>query len=176
MLDETVQDEIGARLPAMQIIMAALCMSVILFAIFLLVTGTAEEEPELGFLTLAAIGMTVMNAGISFIVPPLAISRHVQTIANGTWQPTNRQDATPNTDTGKLLAIYQTALIIGAGLLEGAAFLALAAYMIEGHLAGLAVAGVGLLLMLSRFPTRGRLETWVEDQLRRVKEQRQFTT
>jgi hypothetical protein len=176
MLDEITRDEIGPQLRTMQIIVVALCMGVIVFAVYLVLTGSADEQPELGILTFAAIGMAAVNAVISLIVPVFAISRQVRTIANGTWRPTNQQAVAPSTDIGKLLAVYQTALIIGSALLEGAAFFGLAAYMVERHVAGLVVAGICLALILSRFPTRGRLEPWVEDQLRRIKEQRQFTS
>ena len=66
-------------------------------------------------------------------------------------------------------------MIIGAAFLEGPAFLALIAYMIEGHVVSLAIAAVMLLGLMAHFPTVGRVETWVEHQLGRVEYERQFS-
>lgn len=176
MPDETTQDEIAPPLRIMQIIIAALCMGVVTFGVILVVGDMAVEEPELGALTLASIGMAVVNGCLSLVLPSLLVSQGCRKIADGTWQQANPQNAVPDTDSGKLVAVYQTTLIIGAALVEGAAFLALAAYMLEGHWAAVVVAGVCLLVMAARIPTRTRLETWLDDQLRRVKEQRQFTS
>ena len=65
-------------------------------------------------------------------------------------------------------------LVIAAALLEGPCFLALFAYLNEGHTASLAVAGICLLGILARFPTAGRLTDWLERQLQLIREEQQF--
>jgi hypothetical protein len=60
--------------------------------------------------------------------------------------------------------VYQTSLIIGAALNEGPAFFALIAYMVEGLPAILGVAAFLILGVAARFPTRARLEQWIDAQ------------
>lgn len=66
--------------------------------------------------------------------------------------------------TAGVLALYQTRMIVGLALLEGAAFFNLVAYMLEGHWWTLAVVAALLAWMLAAFPTRTRLRRWVEDR------------
>lgn len=62
------------------------------------------------------------------------------------------------------LMLYQTRLIVGLAVLEGAALFNLIAYLIEGRWWSLAVAAVLVAFMLAAFPTRARLRRWVEDR------------
>jgi len=62
------------------------------------------------------------------------------------------------------LALYQTRMIVGLALLEGAAFFNLVAYLIEGRWWSLAVTAVPLAFMLAAYPTRTRIRQWVEDR------------
>lgn len=66
---------------------------------------------------------------------------------------------------GSLLSLYQTQLVAGAALIEGGGFFALICYFIEGSMLAL---GAGLLMIValaSLFPTRDRIERWVEARL-----------
>ncbi len=58
----------------------------------------------------------------------------------------------------------QTTLIVGLAPLEGTAFLGCIAYLIEANPLALAVVGVAVCLMLYKFPTEGRVRTWLEQQ------------
>lgn len=60
--------------------------------------------------------------------------------------------------------MYQTRLIVGLALLEGAAFFNVVAYLIEGHWWSFLVVTALLAWMLASFPTHGRLRQWVEDR------------
>jgi hypothetical protein len=50
------------------------------------------------------------------------------------------------------------------------AFCGLVAYMLERHIVGLIVAGICLVVMALRFPTRGRIIRWVENRLEQIDE------
>ncbi len=60
--------------------------------------------------------------------------------------------------------LYQTRLIVGLGLLEGAAFFNLIAYLLEGHWWSYLVVAALLTWMLASFPTRDRLRRWIDDR------------
>jgi hypothetical protein len=60
--------------------------------------------------------------------------------------------------------IYQMQLIIALAMLEGAAFLNLIACMIEHNWWSLAIAGGVVAIMAVQFPTRTRVEQWIETQ------------
>jgi hypothetical protein len=62
------------------------------------------------------------------------------------------------------LALYQTRMIVGLALLEGAAFFNIVSYIIEGQWWTLLVVAVLVAFMLAAFPTRTRLRRWVEDR------------
>jgi hypothetical protein len=63
------------------------------------------------------------------------------------------------------MGVYQTATIVGAALLEGAAFFLLVAYFVEGTSWTLPAAlAVWLLLAWLHFPTRSSVEHWLTEQ------------
>ncbi|NJN14146.1 MAG: hypothetical protein HC813_00305 [Planctomycetes bacterium] len=67
----------------------------------------------------------------------------------------------------KLVNIYQGRVIVGAALLEGAAFMGGIAYMVERSLPGLAVAIICIAaILLWDFPNRSRMGEWLDEQKR----------
>lgn len=72
------------------------------------------------------------------------------------------KDSQPTTATS--FQLYQTRLIVGLALLEGAAFFNEVAYLIEGHWWSFLVVAALLTWMLASFPTHGRLRQWIEDR------------
>jgi hypothetical protein len=63
-----------------------------------------------------------------------------------------------------LAVVYQTQLIIGAAIDEGAAFFAGIAYLIGKNSIALGAAILLLAGLLARFPTRERVARWIEHQ------------
>ena len=63
-----------------------------------------------------------------------------------------------------LVTIYQTSLIMGLAMLEGAAFFNLIIFLLEGKAVTLISALALLLVEVVRFPTRSGVESWVENQ------------
>lgn len=62
------------------------------------------------------------------------------------------------------MPLLQTKIIVGLAFLEGSAFLAFLAYLMEGILNSPGVAAQSALLMLARLPSRGRVRNWLERQ------------
>jgi hypothetical protein len=164
----------------MQIIASALLMGVVTFlgvVLYLVLVqhqghgmGAAGQQPILSFVS---TGFLVVMAPLSFILPTLVDRNGVQRIARGDWRPPPRGPA-PTTESGKLLAVLQSSQIIGMALLEGASFFGCIAYMLEGRILAVAVVLIGLVLLVSRFPTEGRVRSWLteqSDQLVRLRQQ-----
>jgi hypothetical protein len=176
-------DDFSARLRTMQIVHAAILMGPLVFGgiiafIFLQQGRGLVAQGPLTLLTLIALVWLPAAAAASFVVSGMVLRSAVGQIAAGTWKPpadTARRGIAVDalTDGQKLLTVRQTADIIGAALLEGAIFLACIALFIEGHAWALAAACVGWVLLLSRFPTEGRIRSWLDEQGERLAQMRQ---
>lgn len=175
MSEEQSQSEILGIVRTTQIIVTALCLGIVTFGVFVAVSDEDDEEAKAGMLTYMSLGVAIVCGGMSLVVPRAVVSANRRQIADGTWRPQNSEMRIPDTDVGKLGAVYQLKTIVGAALLEGASFFALVAYMLEGHMISLVVAVVLLLGVLSYFPTAGRVESWMKEQQRLVEEQRQLS-
>ena len=76
-------------------------------------------------------------------------------------------------DVPGLISIFQTKTIMAAALSEGPAFFAAVAYLIEGNPIDLALAALLTVCVGLRFPTRARVDHWLEGQLSRLQIERQ---
>jgi hypothetical protein len=79
----------------------------------------------------------------------------------------------PAGDTGRLLPVYTTQLIMGAAINEGMAFFAAIAFMLERHPIALGTAIVLLGGLVARFPTVDRVNAWIDRQLGLLQAERQ---
>ena len=98
-------------------------------------------------------------------------------IAHGTEPVVTRrfpETNMPDSEQAKLLMLLNTTTIVGAALLEGAAFANLVAFMLEGQVYSLILAALMLVGILLAIPTRRRVEDWLEVQSRRIQEFRQM--
>jgi hypothetical protein len=174
MTDDSAQSELQSLVRTMQIIVAALCMGVMTFAGVVVcgVIPAQQANANQNVLTLVALAVAVASGVMSVVLRKAVATSNRQKIAAGTWTPSNPQQATPSTDSGKLLMGFQTQTIIAGALLEGGCFMALVAYMIERQTVSLGAAAVLLAGLILHFPTRGRVEAWMDDELRRVNELR----
>lgn len=130
-----------------QIITGALVMGVVLFAgIAVLVVGALDDPAD---------GVIVSGMGAAFAVVAFAMHLVVPSMIA-------RQARTY--DTMRLYGVYQQKTIIGLALLEGAAFFNIIALIIEHNWWSLAIAGGLVFWMLAMFPTRTRVDQWVETQ------------
>ena len=145
----------------MQIIAGALISGVTVFAVIAMVIGMGKE-PSDPHITYVAVGVAGMMIVMRFVVPAGYAKTQIQQ-RFGRAAELDEDDEVKKRD--GLTAIYQTTMIIGYALLEFAVFFCLIAYVSETHLLAVAAGAVLLLIMLASFPTRTRVEDWVDNQL-----------
>ncbi len=175
-----------------QIIIAALIAGVLFFlTVTLFITQAIMPPPApvggmaagggslpLPLITLIAVAMAVINLAMSFVVPKLVVDQGRRKIAGEgpdavmKTDPSGPKQLYPAGYTDKLAELYQTQLIIGAALLEGAAFFAVIAYLLERSPIALLTALVLLGVMFTRFPTGDRVNNWLDQQLSMLQEER----
>lgn len=155
-MPETTLDNMTLRLRTMQIIAAGLIAGVLFFGVIAVTQaiGKPPGDPLLGYL---GAGFAVMAAMLGSVLPTV-ISR------SACRRLQRRADLDQAERTGVLVAIFQTKMIVALALLEGAAFLNLIAYMVTVRWWTLAAAGALIVLMTTSFPTRFRIESWIETQ------------
>ena len=199
MSDMTDPDALQPIIRTCQIIVGAMIMGVATFlAIALFVTqvavnpapappgggagGAAIAAPgdsSLPVITYLAVASGLIVLVLSFVVPKINIARARRQIAlagpiaTTEGVPPEPKQLYPAGFTGKLAQLYQTQLIIGAAMLEGAAFFATIAYMLERNPIALATAIVLLGALVARFPTSDRVNAWLDRQLGLLQEERQ---
>jgi hypothetical protein len=168
MYEPGLHDELVARrVGLLRIIVAALCTGVVLFVGVVLFGGLGPQIPAaplpgvgLPQITAIAIGFLVADVAMALVLPGVMTRIGRKGIAKGTSPMAGASD------TEKLLSLYQSQTILGCALLEGAGFLGAVAALLEGHQAGLAVAGIAAGLMVALFfPTQGRVLSWLTTQL-----------
>jgi len=198
MSDMTDPDALQPIIRTCQIIVGALIMGVVTFlAIALFVTQVgvnpaqalpgegaggaaiaAAGNSSLPVITYLAVAVGLMDLVLSFVVPKMNADRARRQMAlEGPSAitkggPTEPKQLYPAGYTGKLALIYQTQLIIFAGMREGAAFFATIAYMVERNPLALATAIVLLGALAARFPTSDRINAWLDRQLALLQEER----
>src|SRR5262249_19506510 len=130
--------------------------------------------PGLPIQTVMAAGMFAVFVPLSFLVPTIQTGAALRRIAAGTWRPPPDVDPKSyETVAAKLLTVRQTTMLVGLALLEGAAFMACTAYLLEGQTLVLAVVALVVLFMLLQFPTEGRVRAWIERQADQLAQLRQ---
>lgn len=157
----------------MQIIVAAMAAGV---AIFLTVALTiVQNQPAANpLIAYIAVGFAVLAFALWLVVPNILVIQARKAIADDRV-PIAAVSSLAAGDADvvdQLVAVFQTRLIIGCALLEGAAFFNLVAYMLEAHQLSLCVAVALLLGILIQIPTRNRLEVWITHQLEIIEQLR----
>ncbi len=162
---------VGGLLRTCQIITFALMSGCMLFLAMVLLLpglggqGQAGTEP---ILTWISVGGAVLMVLVGLVVPDLVGRQQVRRLRTAGTLPAYQGSPVP-LPTGParegyiVASAYQTRLIIRLALLEGAAFFSLIAHMLERQWPSLLVAVVLLGLMAANFPTRGRLDHWMEE-------------
>jgi hypothetical protein len=155
MNDPSGPDPYAGRLRVMRILHAALCLGVLFFlGIVLALAPLIKPPPEVPLISYVIAGFAVVSCALAWLMPTV-----------GTPSARRRQTTDqPDSDRDRWWELYQTRLILRCAPLEGGAFAQLIAYLLEGQpfILGL---GVALFLLLAvQFPTRERVERWVEVQ------------
>jgi hypothetical protein len=158
-----------------QVIAGAIVTGALIFlgiAVYVVQAHGVQNAPEVPLLSYVASAFVAVNMVLSFIIPDAVVRSRLVAIA--TRKGTGRQPALAGEprDATALLAVYQTRTIVAYALLEGAALFAGIAYLLEGEPLALIAATGAVLVMLLNFPTRGRVERWLELQQSRLDELR----
>jgi len=133
---------------AAQIITIALVMGVVTFAVIaVLFVGALQPPPDGRLISGLGAGFAVIAFVMHLVVPAMIARPQAQF-----------------TDEKQLYGAYLGKTIIGPALLEGAAFFNIVALIIEHNWWSLAIAGGLVFWMLAMFPTRTRVDHWVETQ------------
>ena len=190
MSDSNLPEELELALrPAarvMQIIIGALFLGASFFVGIVLFLRLGQPGPAGNaqqFLTPIALGFALLAIVGSAIVPNLIVRQMRHSIVRGTFRMPSGE-GTPEKQrqildslgpAAPLCVVCQTKLIIGAAMLEGAAFFNAIAYLIEGNALALAAIAVLLVLLLSKFPTSARIAAWMVPQMRLIDEEKSLS-
>lgn len=145
----------ASQLKVAQIIVLALTMGVAMFTAIVLISFNGFRwQPDV--LTWLGLGVALGAIPLSMLIPGLVVSAQ----AVGEGSASNDSDA-KQAIYEQWFAKFQVALIIGCALLEGAAFLNVVAFNIDAHPFSLVAVAVCIALMLARFPTRLKAQSWI---------------
>ncbi len=167
-------ERLAPRVRVLQMVIGALTMGVVTFlaiAVAIREGGVADFKPApdpsgIRYLLLGIAGMMLL-AGL--VVPGIVVSARRRQMAGQT-------ESARAEEMDQLFGLFQVKTVVGAALTEGAAFLAIITYLLYGEVAALIAAGVFAALLLLLVPTWSRIERWLEDQMRRLAEERQTGT
>ena len=158
-----------------QIIAFALIMGVLVFAGIILGVGLGPDQPpETPIVSIvgSAVGLAALPAWM--IIPGLVVAGLRRKVVAGepiSNQP-GQQYPEETGDVGPLVGVYQAKKIFGFAVLEGAAFINLIAYLLEGQSMNIAIAAGLLCLMMFGFPVQDSVERFVRQELETVEQQR----
>jgi hypothetical protein len=167
----------------LQIIVAALTAGCIIFLGVILAVSfdaAAGNSPPGFALTYMMLAVAAAMVAARVVVPRIVVAQWRRKIREGTWvapqgnAPVFGGAVDLSTDAGKLVVVLLTRTVIAAGILEGAVFLLLAAYMLEKSPLSLAAAVVLIFALAAHIPTRSSCSAWIEDQTRLLAEERAF--
>jgi len=172
MLTDPERDHVRSVARTVQIIVGAMGVGVATFfgiAILLVQQNAQFARAGSRGLTYASIAVALLAAVAYVVVPRLIAERMRQAIIDGRsddWGIVkNMPSADKLGDLVPIMVVYQTRMIVGIALLEGAAFLACIAYLFEHQRITIIIAAALLVGILSQLPTFARVESWAEDEL-----------
>ncbi|HXG10135.1 MAG TPA: hypothetical protein VNK04_10130 [Gemmataceae bacterium] len=157
----TPTNDLDARIRVMQIILGAIVLGAVAFLVVAVVVRWQSDQPapESPIISYIALGTALV----------IAVAYYFVTDA---LQASQRRGA--NTRIAWCNA-YQTTMIAGAAMLEGAVFFLLIAYLLEGNLKDNwtpLVAALGFIVVIvTLFPTRSGLERWIAEQQEKLKQE-----
>lgn len=164
------------RLLVMRLILGALAVGItgfLIVVVFIRASGGAKPPANFPLITYIGLGWALLLLPVQALFPRLIVDRAARGRALAQGTPLGPNAASPPlSERGAWYAVYQTRLIIGAAILEGGAFFLLIAYFLEGALPGLAGALVLLAVLITKFPSRTRVDSWIDQQQELIQQQR----
>lgn len=199
MLTEAQQSQLKTITRTLQIIVLGMAGGVFAFMVVATVIGAQQPGGD-PLLTYVGAGFAVLAVILWCVVPGVAARKARQAIVDGREmdRPTTFPSTTklgivinaylalkPDTktpgpkdtsDVGMLGNAYCTRTIVAVALLEGSAFFNLIAYLMEGKVLSLILAGVLLVMILMHFPWQSKIADWVQGELITIDQLRQMQT
>ena len=165
---------LAMRVRTLQIIVGALVAGLlIIIAIMAFIAsgqrpnnGGPQAAPSTPLITYVSYLFAVMLIPMSVVIP----SQIVASARKGLVKKT------PSDDVDALTNLYQTKTIISGAMREGVGHFAAITYMIEHQVMSLGLALACVVAEAALFPTRERVDRWIEDQLGRLAQEREFGT
>jgi len=155
-----------------QIIMASLvggCVFFLAVVLSIRLRGGAAPAGPGPLLAYVAVGFAVMALVARAVVPTVLVRAGLRRLAA---RQTEASD--PAGAVAALWRLFSTRTIVCGAILEGAAFFALVAYLVEGAAIALAVALLLIAALALHFPTRSGTARWIQRQRESLEQERQF--
>jgi hypothetical protein len=171
-----------SQVRTLQVIVGAMIMGCVVFAVVAVVVGTMAGKPaDRPLLTYVAVALAaILIVTRSVVLKAIAalgrrqILQHKTGTASGGASENSTTSEELDFETAQLMQSRTSQTITGAAMLEGAAFFSLVTYIVEHSPISLAVVLVLLAFLVVRFPTESRTTAWLEDQQRRLQEERSW--
>ncbi len=165
---------VSERLPKMKIIQGSIVAGAIIYAVVafaLRQSGVVKGRAQQPIVSYACSVLAVMSLiQFPFITRKIAKENRKKLLAE--LRSGDSAEMKGTSDTAFLLASYQTQMIVGAAILEGATFGLIIAFLVDGTywtiLGALVLSGVNAF----QFPTRSRVERWLEEQRELIEQER----
>jgi hypothetical protein len=165
---------VAERLPKMQIIQGAIVAGALIYALVAFVirqNGIMKGRAEQPILSYVMSAFALM-ALIQFPILTRRIAKeNRRKIATG-LPLTGSTQPQGISDTALLLASFQTQMIVGAAIVEGATFGLIVAYLFDATSWTLIGAIVLSAVNALQLPTRSRLERWLDEQRELIQQER----
>jgi hypothetical protein len=176
MLHHGWQDQLTAPTRQLQIIVFALVVGCVSFMAIAVVVqgGMIANAPDMPIISYVALAMCAPVVLAKVVIVPTITNRGCGEIARGQSGSTDAPSGAEGGDLMPLVKLYTTKTIIGGALLEGATFLLLVSYLVEGQTLNLVMAMAMIVAIAMHFPTRSRVAAWIESKSDRIDQQRQF--
>jgi hypothetical protein len=161
-------DLLAPQIRTAQIITGSIVMGALIFLGFALAKrlsgnfGPPGNPPIVSYL-LAGMAIPIL---VAFAIVPNRIAAAARKRLAG-QDPSGGAIPAP-----ELIPVFVTRMTVADALLEGVVVMQLCAYLVEGQLFSLALAVVFLVGLALQFPTRARVQRWIERQQELLNEER----
>ena len=160
---DNLRESLAPQVQTMQVVVAGLTISPIIFAIIVLVINVTPlaDEPATILSTICLL------IGLVGLVAHRPVGRLVE------WQSLRALGDRVDNPTA-LGGVYMSALLISLSMTEGAAFLNLIGYMMTHSPYTYGMAALLVLVNLMKFPTLDIVVDWARSQAQRIEEEKSF--
>ena len=160
MLDQSQRRHLENRARALQIVVGAMILGVVTFAVVAWIIGRDKAHFNLSIMAIVGIVFAASSLPMAVILPGV-IRQNVDAQARDN---SGGQEGSDRMDT--IFAGIQSSTIVRFALLEGAAFLNVIGFMVDGASICLVVAGLLVVVMGAMFPRADLITNTIEEELR----------